>query len=62
MFKEKITLFIKSSKAVMAIEYGLGLAFIGTTFIIGMTDAGTAIKDYMICISNNTRASTSCFQ
>ncbi len=61
MFKEKIILFIKSSKAVYAFEYGMGLACIGVAILVSMTDAGTAIKTYMMCIAGNSVTSVSCF-
>ncbi len=61
MFKEKIILFIKSSKAVYALEYGLAFALIGIVSLVSMTDAGTAVKAYMMCIAGNSVTSTSCF-
>jgi Flp pilus assembly pilin Flp len=54
MFKEKMILLIKSSKAAFSIEYALGLAFLGTTILLGMGDSGTAVKGYMTCISDNS--------
>lgn len=58
--KQSLKLCLKSKKASVSIEYGLGLALIGIVFLTSLTDTGTAIKQYMTCIAGNN-GNTPCF-
>lgn len=51
MFTKSLTHFVYSKSGTVAIEYGLGLAFIGIVLVQSMQTTGTATVNYMTSIA-----------
>ncbi|MFT6072625.1 MAG: Flp pilus assembly pilin Flp [Alphaproteobacteria bacterium] len=43
--------FLYNESGVIALEYALGLATLGMVIVLGMTETGTTVRNYMLCIS-----------